>query len=92
MLLCNVSALRVYRSSGLMQIPDVQKAGESAGGEGSCISRAGSRSGSVLTVDRPAAPSSPRGSRLDLSRLHFELPRFSSAKPPTGKSEVLSSA
>jgi len=63
--------------------------------------------GSVLAVDRaPAAAassvdrapvvasSSPRGSRLDLSRLHFELPRFSggSAKTPAAATGAKSEA
>jgi len=65
-----------------MRIPD-QRDGGSAGDE----SKLGSRT-SVLTVDQPAVSSSPRGSRLDLSRLHFELPRFSGAKPPAAKSEA----
>jgi len=68
-----------------MQIPD-QKDCRSAD-----ESRTGSRT-SVLTVDQPVVSSSPRGSRLDLSRLHFELPRFSTSKPTLAKSEAMKRA
>jgi len=70
-----------YRASGLMQIPG-QDDRSSTGNTDE--TRAGSPS--MLTVDKP---SSYRGSRLDLSRLHIELPKFSSAKPSAAKSDKL---
>jgi len=73
------------RSSGLMQIP-VQEDRSSTGDTDEM------RTGSPgkLSVDKPTASSSHRGSRLDLSRLQF--PKFSSPKPSPAKSEALKRA
>ena len=78
----------VYRSSALMQIPD-QDDTSSKLIEDTDKKPGRSPSPSTLAADKPAVSSSPRGSRLDLSRLQFELPKFSSPKPATAKSEAL---
>jgi len=70
-----------------MQIPDQ----DNRSSTGDADERQGGSS-NTLTVDKPMVSPSPRGSRLDLSRLHFELPKFSSGKPSTAKSEALKRA
>ena len=71
------------RSSALMHVPEQEERRRTGDTD---KDREGSPS--MLTVDKPVVSSSPRGSRIDLSRLQFEFPKFSSPKPPSAKSEA----
>jgi len=83
----NVKLCMCSRSSGLMEVPDQ----EDKSSTGDTHERRGG-SPSTLMVNKPMVSSSPRGSRIDLSRLHFELPKFGGAKPLPAKSEALKRA